>query len=321
MVPEPRNARITSVNLHSTLQWEAPRFPKGNITYTVQYKSTYVREDTFETLGAGLRLPRCDLSSLSAYGDYIVQLRAEAGPRPSAWLRLRFKPMENTTIGPPEVRLKSESGALHVDFWGPLADRPDRWHLKQYYGSWKYRILYWRRGSTDTQLPSASQVAQVETQHSSEILAQLEPWTVYCVRVQAVIPELNKTGELSRELCEQTTHNGVTPVWMIVTVLVGSMLVMVTAVTLCFFCSFYLYRLTKHVFCPSYIFPQHLKEFLSKPPSAPQPFSLPQEELLVYDRLTVISQESQSEGSGDEASRTPEHPEDPAQGVSDSGEA
>ncbi|NXH51553.1 I10R2 protein, partial [Rhabdornis inornatus] len=226
------------------------------------------------------------------------------------------------TIGPPEVRLKSESGALHVDCWGPLAEgRQDRWPLKQYYGSWKYRILYWRAGSTDTELASASQVAQVDTQHSSEILSELEPWTVYCVRVQAVIPELNKTGELSRELCEQTTHNGVTPVWIIVTVLVGSMLVVLTAVTVCFFCSFYLYRLTKYVFYPSYIFPQHLKEFLSKPPSASQPFPpLPQEELLVYDRLTVISQESQSlrEGSEDEASRTPGHPEDSAQGDSSS---
>ncbi|NWS91705.1 I10R2 protein, partial [Toxostoma redivivum] len=221
------------------------------------------------------------------------------------------------TIGPPEVRLKSEAGALHVDFWGPWAEgRQDRWPLKQYYGSWKYRILCWRQGSTHTQL-SAAQVAQVDTPHSSEILAQLEPWTVYCVQVQAVIPDLNKTGQLSRELCEQTTHNGVTPVWVIVTVLVGSMLVVLTAVTLCFFCTFYLYRLTKHVFYPSYIFPQHLKEFLSKPPSAPQLFSpLPQEELLVCDRLTVISQESQSlrAGSGAEASRTPEHPEDSAQG-------
>ncbi|KAI1241421.1 hypothetical protein IHE44_0004894 [Lamprotornis superbus] len=294
MIPEPRNARITSVNLHSTLQWDPPRFPEGNITYTVQYK---------RTLRTGLRLPECELSSLSAYGDYVVQLRAEAGPLHSAWLSLRFKPMDNTTIGPPEVRLKSESGALHVDFWGPLAEgRHDRWPLKQFYGSWKYRILYWREGSTDTQLASASQVAQVDTQHSSEILSQLEPWTVYCVQVQAVIPELNKTGQLSRELCEQTTHN---------------------AVTVCFFCSFYLYRLTKHVFYPSYIFPQHLKEFLSKPPSASQPFpALPQEELLVYDRLTVISQESQSlsEGSGEEPSGTPEHPEDSAQGDPNSGE-
>ncbi|NXB80095.1 I10R2 protein, partial [Donacobius atricapilla] len=226
------------------------------------------------------------------------------------------------TIGPPEVRLKSESGALHVDFCGPFAERQqDRWPLKQYYGSWNYRILYWKKGSRDTDLASAPWVAQVDTKHGSEILSQLEPWTVYCVRVQVVIPELNKTGELSGELCEQTTHNGVTPVWVIVTVLVGSMLVMVTAVTVCFFSSFYLYRLIKHVFCPSYIFPQHLKEFLNKPASAAQPLPpLPQEELLVYDKLSVISEQSQtlSEGSGDEASRTPEHPQDPAQGDSDS---
>ncbi|NXA76782.1 I10R2 protein, partial [Thryothorus ludovicianus] len=223
------------------------------------------------------------------------------------------------TIGPPEVRLKSESGALHVDFWGPFAEHSqDRWPLRQYYGSWSYRILYWREGSRDTRLASAS---WVDTKHNSEILSQLEPWTVYCVQVQALVPEWNKTGELSRELCEQTTHNGVTPVWIIVTVLVGSMLVVATAVTLCFFCSFYLYRLTKHVFCPSYVFPQHLKEFLNKAPSAPQPFPpLPQEQLLVCDKLSVISQESQSlpEGSGDEASGTPEHPRDSAGGDSDS---
>ncbi|NWH42084.1 I10R2 protein, partial [Chloropsis hardwickii] len=158
---------------------------------------------------------------------------------------------------------------------------------------------------------------QVDTKHSSEVLSQLEPWTVYCVRVQALVPEWNKTGQLSRELCEQTTHNGVTPVWVIVAVLVGSMLVVGTAVIVCFFSSFYLYRLAKHVFCPSYIFPQHLKEFLSRAPSTPQPFPpLPQEELLVWDKLSVISEppQSPSAGGGDEASRTPEHPQDPAQG-------
>ncbi|NXI16194.1 I10R2 protein, partial [Irena cyanogastra] len=225
-------------------------------------------------------------------------------------------------LGPPEVRLKSESGALHVDLAGPWARQgAERWPLRFYYGSWGYRIRYWRRDSADTAPASAPRVSQVDTKHSSEILSQLEPWTVYCVRVQALIPEWNKTGQLSRELCEQTTHNGVTPVWIIVTVLVGSMLVVGTAVTVCFFSSFYLYRLTKHVFCPSYIFPQHLKEFLSKPPSALQPFPpLPQEELLVCDKLTVISEHSQtlSEGSGDEASRTPELPQDSAQGDSDS---
>ncbi|XP_068035537.1 interleukin-10 receptor subunit beta isoform X3 [Anomalospiza imberbis] len=323
MVPEPRNVRITSVNLQSTLQWDAPRFPRGNITYTVQSKSIYYPGDTYETLRTDLRLPWCDVSSLSPYGSYVLRLRAEAGQLRSPWVTLTFKPMDDTIIGPPEVRLKSESGALHVDVSGPFAEHEqDRWPLRLYYGSWRYRILYWEKGSRDTEPASASWVARVDTRHSSEILAQLEPWTVYCVRVQALIPEWNKTGQLSRELCEQTTHNGVTPVWIIVTALVGSMLVVGTAVTVCFFSSFYLYRLSKHVFCPSYIFPQHLKEFLSKPPSAPQPFPpLPREELLVCDKLTVVSEQSQalSEGSGDEARRTPELPQDSAPGDSDSG--
>ncbi|NXK92007.1 I10R2 protein, partial [Formicarius rufipectus] len=224
-------------------------------------------------------------------------------------------------IGPPDVKVKSESGALHVDFSGPFAEHEqDKWSLRQYYGSWSYRILYWKAGST-TDLSSASRVTHIDTKHNSEILSQLEPWTVYCVQVQAVTPEWNKTGELSRELCEQTTHNGVTPAWMIVTLLIGSMLVVVISVPVCFFSFFYLYRLTKHVFCPSYIFPHHLKEFLSKPPSTPQSFSpLPQKEHLIYDKLTVISEDSQNprDEAEDEASETQEHLQGFKQGNSNS---
>ncbi|XP_041258077.1 interleukin-10 receptor subunit beta-like isoform X2 [Onychostruthus taczanowskii] len=318
MVPVPRNVRITSVNLQSTLQWDAPRFSRGNLTYTVQSKSIYYPGDTYETLRTHPRLPQCDLSSLSPYGSYVLRLRAEAGRLRSPWVTLTFKPMDDTTIGAPEVRLRSDSGALHVDVSGPFAEHEqERWPLRLYYGSWRYRILYWKRGSRDTD-PASSRVAELDTGHSSEVLAQLEPWSVYCVRVQALVPEWSKAGQLSRELCQQTSHNGVTPVWMIVTVLVGSMLVVGTAVTACFFSSFYLYRLTKHVFCPSYIFPQHLKEFLSKPPSAPQPFP-PGEELLVCDELTVIPEQPQTltEGPGDEG--TAELPQDSAPGDPHSG--
>ncbi|XP_063249390.1 interleukin-10 receptor subunit beta [Prinia subflava] len=320
MIPKPRNVRITSVNLKSILQWDAPRFPKENLTYTVQYKSSSLRGDAPRTLRTGLRQPRCDVSALSPYVRYTLRLCARAGPRRSRWATLSFRAMDDTTIGPPEVRLRSEAGALHVDFSGPFAQRQQEgWPLRQYYGSWAYRILYWR-DSTDTQPGSAPRVSQVDTTHNSEVLSQLEPWTLYCVRVQAVVPELNKSGELSTELCEQTTHNGVTPVWITVTVLVGSMLVMVTAVTAGFFCSFYLYRLAKHIFCPSYVFPQHLKEFLSKPASAPQPFPpVAQEELLVCDELTVLAEPPQTPSEGSGASRTPEHPQDSAQGDSDSG--
>ncbi|NXC43109.1 I10R2 protein, partial [Penelope pileata] len=213
-------------------------------------------------------------------------------------------------IGPPNVNVKSESGSLHVDFTGPVADRErDKWPLNQVYGWWNYRVLYWKKGSK-------TEVNHIDTKHNTEILSQLEPWTIYCIQVQAVIPEWNKTGELSQELCEQTTHNGVTPVWIIVTVFLGSMLAIIISVPVCFFSFFYLYRFTKHVFCPSYIFPQHLKEFLSKPPSGSQLFSpVPQEEHHFHDKLTVISEEpkNQSGEAEEEASDTAEHHQDSEQ--------
>ncbi|XP_014134992.2 interleukin-10 receptor subunit beta isoform X1 [Falco rusticolus] len=320
-VPKPQNARITSVNLHSIFQWDAPSFHKGNISYTVQSKSINLPGNAYKNVSTNLTLTECDVSSLSAYGDYILRVRAESENNHSDWVTVRFKPMDDTVIGPPDVEVKSESGFLHVDFRGPFAEHEhDKWSLKQYYGSWNYRILYWKKRS-NTDVTSASGVTHIDTKHNSEILSQLEPWTVYCIQVQAVIPEWNKTGKLSKELCEQTTHNGITPTWVIVAVLIGSMLVVIISVPVCFFSFLYLYRLTKHVFCPSYIFPQHLKEFLSKPPSGSQLFSpFPQEEHLFCDKVTVISEESKnhSDETGDEANKRTEHLQDSEQEDSDS---
>ncbi|XP_071610281.1 interleukin-10 receptor subunit beta isoform X2 [Heliangelus exortis] len=315
IVPKPQNARITSINLRSILHWDPPRFHKGNVSYTVQYKSNNINRSRSENLSTNLRLTACDISSLSAYGDYTLLVRAESGNEHSDWVKIRFKPMDDTVIGPPNVKVKSVSGSLHVDFIGPFAENEeDKWPLQKYYGLWNYRILYWKKGSK-------TEVASTDSIYNSEILSQLEPWTVYCVQVQAVIPESNKRGELSEELCEQTTHNGVTPVWIIVTVLIGSMLVAVISVPVCFFSFLYLYRLTRHVCCPSYIFPEHLKEFLSKPPSGSQFFTpLPQEQYLSYDKLTVISEElkNQNDETEDETSKTTDHVQYSEQEDSDS---
>ncbi|XP_054066827.1 interleukin-10 receptor subunit beta isoform X2 [Rissa tridactyla] len=314
-MPKPQNVRITSVNLRSFLRWDAPEFHEGNVSYTVQSKSITLPGSTYTNVSTNLRLTECDVSFLSVYGDYILQVRAESENNHSDWESVPFKPMHDTVIGPPDVKVKSDSGSLHVDFIGPFAEHEhDKWSLKHYYGSWNYRILYWKKDSN-------KEVTHIDSKHNSEVLSQLEPWTIYCIQVQAVIPEWNKAGKLSEELCEQTTHNGVTPVWLIVTVLIGSMLVVVISVPVCFFSFLYLYRLTKHVFCPSYIFPQHLKEFLSKPPSGSQLFSpLPQEEHLFYDKLTVVSEEpkNHSDETGDEASKTTEHLQDSEQEDSDS---
>ncbi|XP_027764855.1 interleukin-10 receptor subunit beta-like, partial [Empidonax traillii] len=94
-VPRPRNARITSVNLQSTLQWDAPRVPKGNITYTVRSKSVHFPGEAYDTVWSGLSATRCDVSSLPAYGHYQLQVRAELGPQHSPWVTLRFRPLDH----------------------------------------------------------------------------------------------------------------------------------------------------------------------------------------------------------------------------------
>uniref|UniRef100_A0A8C3KBF5 Interleukin 10 receptor subunit beta n=1 Tax=Calidris pygmaea TaxID=425635 RepID=A0A8C3KBF5_9CHAR len=298
IMPKPRNVRITSVNLRSFLQWDAPRFHKGNISYTVQSKSINFPGNTYTNVSTNLRLTECDVSFLSAYGDYILQVRAESENNHSDWESVSFKPMHDTVIGPPDVKVKSDSGSLHVDFTGPFAEhKHDKWPLKQYYGSWNYRILYWKKDGN-------KEVNHIDTEHTSEILSRLEPWTLYCIQVQAVVPEWNKTGEPSGELCEQTTHNG--NAWCIRTghVLWGTGK-----------CAEVVWLVQPNSY---FLFPS---QFLSTPPSGSQFFSPhPQEEQFFYDTLTVISEESKnhSDETDSEASKTTEHLQDSDQEDSDS---
>ncbi|XP_039351917.1 interleukin-10 receptor subunit beta isoform X3 [Mauremys reevesii] len=201
-------------------------------------------------------ITECDFSSLPVYGEYTLRVRAESENEKSDWVNIIFKPLDDTIIGPPDVKVKSESGSLHVDFTGPVAVQElHEWPLNKYYGSWVYRVLYWKKGNSE-------EVITTDTKYNSEILSGLDPWTIYCLQVQAVIPEWNKTGKLSDEFCDRTTDNGVTPVWIILTVLLVSMLVVLISVPACFFIFSYIYQQARYVFFPTYSFPQHLKEIL-----------------------------------------------------------
>ncbi|KAG6932734.1 interleukin 10 receptor subunit beta [Chelydra serpentina] len=304
IVPEPKNVRINSVNLNSTLQWDPPTFHKENITYTVESISSLFNRKVC----VKIVITKCDFSSLPVYGNYTLRVRAESENEESDWVNTIFKPLDDTIIGPPDVKVKSESGSLHVDFTGPLVVQgSDKWPLKKYYGSWVYRVLYWKKSSSE-------EVITTDTKYNSEILSGLAPWTIYCLQVQAVIPEW-KTGELSEVFCDRTTDNGVTPVWITVTVLLVSMLVVLVSVPACFFTFSYIYRQARYVFCPTYSFPQHLKEFLSKPSYNSQ-FLSPHspEEDHSFDKLTVISEES--ENCNDETSSTKEQLQDSQEEIS-----
>ncbi|XP_074839543.1 interleukin-10 receptor subunit beta [Carettochelys insculpta] len=295
IVPEPKNVRMSSVNFNNSLRWDPPTFHKENITYTARYVSS-VSENI---MCKNIVNTECDFSSLIIYGDFTLQVRAESKNEESDWVNITFSPMDDTIIGPPDVKVKSESGSLHVDFTGPFAVHGlEKWPLKTYYGSWMYRVLYWKKTNSE-------EVKTTDAKYDSEILSGLDPWTIYCLRVQGISPEFNRTGELSEEVCDSTTDNGITPVWIIVTALLISMLLVVVTIPVCFFTFAYMYQQARYVFCPTHSFPQHLKEFLNKPSYSSQ-FLSPQtpEEDHSYAKLTVISEES--ENYSNETSNTKE---------------
>ncbi|XP_075767114.1 interleukin-10 receptor subunit beta isoform X2 [Pelodiscus sinensis] len=310
IVPEPKNVRINSVNLNHILQWDPPTFHKENITYTAQYISVLKKNECVSIVNT-----HCDFSSLPDYGNYTLRVRAESENEESNWVNIIFKPIDDTVIGPPEVKVKSESGSLYLDFTGPFAIRDlHKWPLKEFYGnSWVYRVLYWKKSNS-------KEVIIRDANYNSEILSDLDSWTIYCLQVQVVVPELNKRGEPSEEICDTTTDNGITPVWIIVTVLLVSILVVLVSVPACFFTFIYIYRQVRYVVCPTYSFPQHLKEFLSKPSYSSQ-FISPQspEEDQSYDKLTVISEEY--ENCSNETSNTEEQLQDSKEEISISEEA
>ncbi|XP_078002679.1 interleukin-10 receptor subunit beta-like isoform X3 [Phascolarctos cinereus] len=285
ILPEPKNVRMNSVNLKNILHWEPPDFYKGNVTYTAQYKSYRSFEDECKNI----ILTSCDFSNISKYGNYTLRVRAESEDDQSDWVNITFCPLEDTIIGPPGIQVESLAGSLYLHFSYPnIENEPDMWTLRDYYYSWTYNVQYWKNGTNDK--------LEKNTRYDSEVLTNLDPWTVYCLQVQGFIMDKKRSGEWSQPVCAQTTDNGSHPYWTYVTVLIVSMIVVLMLVLGCFCMLWYFYRKVKCIFFPGYSFPQHLKEYLEQP-SYGISFLLPvpSSESESFDKLSVI-EESENTG-------------------------
>ncbi|XP_027731308.1 interleukin-10 receptor subunit beta [Vombatus ursinus] len=288
ILPEPKNVRMNSVNLKNILQWEPPDFYKGNVTYTAQYKSYR----SFEDKCKNINLTSCDFSDISKYGNYILRVKAESEDDQSDWVNITFCPLEDTIIGPPGIQVESLAGSLHLHFSYPnIENEPNMWTLRDYYYSWTYNVQYWKNGTNDK--------LEKNTPYDSEVLTNLDPWTVYCLQVQGFITDKKRSGEWSQPVCAQTTENGSHPYWTYVTVIIVSTIVVLMLVLGCFCMLWYFYRKVKCIFFPGYSFPQHLKEYLEQP-SYGISFLLPvpSSESESFDKLSVIEE---SENTGHDA--------------------
>ncbi|XP_055470835.1 interleukin-10 receptor subunit beta isoform X1 [Psammomys obesus] len=281
MLPPPENVRMNSVNFKNILQWDPPAFPEENLTFTAQYESyRYFQDRCKNTVST-----QCDFSTLSKYGVYTLRVRTELADEHSDWVNITFCPVEDTTIGPPEVRIEFLADSLHMRFSAPhIENEPETWTMKNIYISWTYRAQYWKNGTNEK--------VQVTSPYDFEVVRGLEPWTTYCVQVQGFLQGQNRTGEWSKPVCERATSDEMTPSWMVAAVLITSVFVVVLFLLGCFGLLWFIYKKAKYTFRSGTSLPQHLKEFLG--PSHHSTlllFSFPlTEEPEVFDKLSVVTE-------------------------------
>ncbi|XP_068126573.1 interleukin-10 receptor subunit beta-like [Hyperolius riggenbachi] len=254
-VPEPVNVNIDSQNFQTFLQWSPPPGfgEEEDVTYTVQYKLNTRRAGIdFSDICVTQDLT-CDLSFITY--SFIARVKAAVGNSESGWINKAFDPYTETLIGPPDIKASSRSGHIDLIFSGPYIYYP-AYTVKEKYGELDYRVEYWKESDP-------SHVMKLTTNKNTETLSDLDPWTLYCLRVQAYIPGYDKEGQFSSTICENTTDDGRTPWWKLALIFLSMMLfAMLVILGLCFI----IYKgYNLHKSLPRYSIPQHLKEFLSMP--------------------------------------------------------
>ncbi|XP_069492403.1 interleukin-10 receptor subunit beta isoform X3 [Ambystoma mexicanum] len=324
-LPKPQNVRMHSINFKHTLQWDAPIFQGGNLTYTAQYMSSCIESlsdsPSSEESSDQCQVPKDETEEKSSgscsigfqdtcqktvftkcrfmdftYGSFCLRVRSEFQNRTSAWQSIHFTPLAQTGIGSPsDLLVKSRAGYLDVSFKCPMHEH-EQICLDKIHGSWEYTVRYWKNS-----IPS--QVSYVTAEQTFVMLSNLEPWTSYCVQVQAGSPDHGKIGELSPVVCETTSDDGHVPWWIKTVAFLVAMVLVAGVVTGGYYVCSHIYRVTKYIFFPTCSFPQHLKEYLNQPVyNAPFLPVIPNEDVdEFFNKVTVISEESQncSEHSAD----------------------
>ncbi|XP_073440696.1 interleukin-10 receptor subunit beta-like [Dendrobates tinctorius] len=293
-LPVPTNVTMESVNFRNILRWNRPAELGGNVTYSVQYKMDFSSErDNYKYICGRTHKQQCD-SSIITYKSY-VRVRAELISKESDWVTIHFDPYNQTIIGAPKTKVSSRAEYLDVSFDGPFVNTEEYFigqpnivrSIKERYGELIYRVFYWKESDP-------AHVLYITTEDNTEILHDLETWTIYCVKVQAYVPEYNKAGEFSPVMCQQTTEDDKTPAWKIALLFLGSMVLSAVFCLLLTYTIMKAYEITRYIFFPPYSLPEHLKEYLSKPLySAPHLPTLPTEECgESCAQLTFISEET-----------------------------
>lgn len=187
-LPKPTNITFLSINMKNVLHWSRPEGLHGvEVTYTVQYFIYGQRKWLSASKCTSISRTYCDLSvETSDYErQFYAKVKAIWETRCSEWAETeRFYPFLETQVSPPEVALTTGEKSISI-----ALTAPEKWKrnpqdspvsMQQVYPNLKYNVSVY-----DTK--SGRTWSQCIT-NSTLVLSWLEPSTLYCVRVESLVP-------------------------------------------------------------------------------------------------------------------------------------
>ncbi|NWX36130.1 INGR2 protein, partial [Notiomystis cincta] len=194
-LPAPENVEIYSYNFESLLRWSPVPVGNGSVLYTAHYKTGAFEE--WSEMGCA-QTPRTECGFPGELRrrrwTIVLRVRAELGPRTSAWaLTAPFVAERNTTLGPPRVNSVSVSpDSLLVSVSPPFP--PETGDVL------RYHVSYWE----NTTSPTHKKLSESKTLFQ---IGNLKESTLYCFSVQVQLEVYSGDwlqGEQSAPECHRT---------------------------------------------------------------------------------------------------------------------
>uniref|UniRef100_UPI00398EAABE interleukin-10 receptor subunit beta-like n=1 Tax=Pristiophorus japonicus TaxID=55135 RepID=UPI00398EAABE len=289
-VSEPKNVTVDSFNMQHIVKWDPDILQLGPVTYSVEFQGNFerLRNDSWTEAPNCTHTTEteCDLlDSLAFFAKYYLRVRTEHESATSLWVEAQpFLPYKDTVIGPPSVSVVSEAGVLHITILDPV--REDGLSMRNNYEDLAYHIFYWEKNDEKiTKVHNKSDTV-------STVLLGLQPWTSYCLQVQAYSKESSKQGQLSPVYCDAVTANTERRAIEAAQILFITLIAVLVVTLGCFFFVIYARRAIKYLMYPSYSLPVHIREYLAEPSPQPTFATLhkddPKEDH--WDKLSIVSQ-------------------------------
>ncbi|XP_030058019.1 interferon alpha/beta receptor 1 [Microcaecilia unicolor] len=263
-VPRPENVRVHALNRNYVLKWYWNETYGENVTFAVAFcrafKKKYNRGCWDPVLGCEkVTITECDLSSnpeIVFEGMYEFRVRAINGKEESTWSKeIAFTPSRDTEIGPPsKVEVKLIDGSIHLEISHPEEDGNQS--MKDFLGftDLSYRVFTWKNSTNAWE----KRFEEERTQFTIPKL-ELDPETLYCLKVQAFLPTANKSGNFSPTECIKTGAGELSAGLAAAAAFFSIVITFLLLAGICYgvHC---LYRRIKYVFFPSCKLPSNIEE-------------------------------------------------------------